>query len=139
MSRRGTSLLLGSSLFMAACGAYPQPEPPAHATPDPGAASRGRLVFETEGCGACHGDHLQGTELGPPLTGVATHWQQPGLEAFLKDPAPALSSDPRLIEIGRQFEVEMPGVSAASNPEVVDLAVYLLSSAESSPAGPKGR
>ena len=55
-----------------------------------------------------------------------------GVDSFkrAKEPAPILASDPRLIELGRHFEVDMPGVSAASDPEVADLAVYLLSSSE---------
>ncbi len=130
MRRSSPSLLIGAALIIAACGTKPEPAVPAQPTPDPGAAARGRLVFETEGCGACHGDQLEGTEIGPPLTGVASHWRRPDLEAFLKEPAPILVSDPRLIELGRHFEVDMPGVSAASDPEVADLAVYLLSSSE---------
>jgi len=123
---RSGLLVTGFVILAAGCGSKAEsPAKPAPAA-DPAAAARGRLVFETEGCGACHGDQLEGTEMGPPLTAVASHWKRAELEAFLKEPAPVLASDPRLIELGTKYEVEMPGVSAASDPEVSDLAAYLL-------------
>lgn len=67
-------VLAALSLLLAACGgaatATPWPTPtPLPATPTPLPASAGHRLFITKGCGACHGQNAEGTNIAPALTG----------------------------------------------------------------------
>lgn len=104
-----------------------EPPAPARQATDAAAVERGRLVYEAEACGACHGERGEGTEVAPALVGLSASWQQEDLAAFLLDPGPALESDPRLAEMATRFDLEMPGIASASAEEASDLAEYLLS------------
>ena len=131
------TIAIAIAVAVTACGSPPTPpDQPDDTPPTPVAASpaRGAGVYVAEGCGLCHGDDRAGTEIGPPLTGLADHWQTENLAAFLRDPAPMLASDPRLQEMAPNFETEMPGVSEADDAGVRDLVAFLLQPPEPEPS-----
>ena len=125
-------LVLGAltCLFVWSCGAPPDRTAARSEPVDVAAVERGRQVFQTEACGACHGDQGEGTEVAPPLADLVARWRHEALVAYLVDPGAALESDPRLQGLAEAYELEMPGVATASAEEVADLARYLLAGLE---------
>ena len=49
-------------------------------------ATKGKAIFEREGCNACHGDGGIGTAAAPKLTGVGSKYDAQKLEALLHSP-----------------------------------------------------
>jgi len=49
-------------------------------------ATKGKAIFEREGCNACHGDNGIGTAAGPKLVGVGSKYDAAKLEALLHHP-----------------------------------------------------
>lgn len=47
-------------------------------------------------CYRCHGDAREGTEIGPPLTKLAEHWDADRLARYIENPAPFRKGDPRM-------------------------------------------
>jgi cytochrome c2 len=113
---------LGVGLFAAACspsGEAPD-RSPAAATPSPG-----RLVFLAEPCPTCHGHGREGTNTGPALHGLRTHWDEESLVRFLHNPAASKLSDPRLAELSQRYRSDMPPLFADDR-RIRALAGYLL-------------
>ncbi len=52
--------------------------------------SRGRGVFESEGCSGCHGDTGMGTMVAPSLQGITTKFSGPQLTALIHNPNAAM-------------------------------------------------
>ena len=49
-------------------------------------ATKGKAIFESEGCNACHGDNGIGTAAGPKLVGIGSKYDAAKLEALLRHP-----------------------------------------------------
>ena len=49
-------------------------------------AAKGKVIFEREGCNACHGDNGIGTAAAPKLIGVGSKYDAAKLEALLHNP-----------------------------------------------------
>jgi len=49
-------------------------------------ATKGKTIFEREGCNACHGDNGIGTAAAPKLVGVGSKYDAAKLEALLHHP-----------------------------------------------------
>ena len=97
---------------------------------DRAAVERGRLVWDAEECSACHGDHGEGTAIGPSLADLAEHWRDDSLADFLKAPQKQLDDNPRLKELTSAYDVDMPGVREAGDDQIEDLVVFLLNGIE---------
>ena len=54
-------------------------------------AAKGKTIFESQSCNACHGDGGVGTAAAPKLTGVGAKFDSQKLEALLKHPSPAMT------------------------------------------------
>jgi ubiquinol-cytochrome c reductase cytochrome b subunit len=55
-------------------------------------ATKGKAIFEREGCNACHGDNGTGTAAAPKLTGEGSKYDAVKLEALLQNPTEKMSS-----------------------------------------------
>ncbi len=112
--RLGDQEAADAAAFLAGLGGAPPAAPP-------GAdAARGRDLFETVGCLACHG------EGGRPLAGLGEKTGAGALAAFLSDPL-------RVYPDGR-----MPSLSLTA-PEAASISAYLVQGASlASPSGPAG-
>jgi ubiquinol-cytochrome c reductase cytochrome b subunit len=55
-------------------------------------ATKGKAIFEREGCNACHGDNGIGTAAAPKLTGVGSKYDAGKLEALLRTPSEKMTS-----------------------------------------------
>ncbi len=120
----GLACAAALSLWLAAVACSPPGEGqrgPAVATPSPG-----RLVFLAETCPTCHGHGREGTNTGPALTGLRAHWDEATLVRFLRNPAAAKLTDPRLAALARRFRSDMPPLFAADERRIRALASYLL-------------
>src|SRR5437667_13226 len=49
-------------------------------------ATKGKAIFEREGCNACHGDNGSGTAAAPKLVGIGSKYDAAKLEALLRHP-----------------------------------------------------
>jgi ubiquinol-cytochrome c reductase cytochrome b subunit len=55
-------------------------------------ATKGKAIFEREGCNACHGDNGFGTAAAPKLVGVGSRYDAAKLEALLRSPSEKMTS-----------------------------------------------
>ena len=55
-------------------------------------AAKGKEIFETQGCNACHGDNGVGTAAAPKLVGVGTKYDAAKIEAMLHTPTPKMTA-----------------------------------------------
>jgi ubiquinol-cytochrome c reductase cytochrome b subunit len=55
-------------------------------------ASKGKAIFERQGCNACHGDNGIGTAAAPKLIGVGSKYDAAKLEALLRGPTEKMTS-----------------------------------------------
>jgi len=55
-------------------------------------ATKGKAIFEREGCNACHGDNGIGTSAGPKLIGIGSKYDAPKLETLLRTPTEKMTS-----------------------------------------------
>lgn len=94
---------------------------PAEVPSGPGAA-----VYSQLGCGGCHGPTGEGMPAAPALTGLAAHWNQQELVAYLRDPQSVLHERPRLQYRSEQYPLQMPAYAGASQADLEALASYLL-------------
>ena len=85
----------------------------------------GRQAYVASGCPRCHLSSLEGTALGPPLTGIREFWDQKSLEDFLLRPESFRKADPRLNRIAEKYTSRMP---AFEMPDSIRsrIAAYLL-------------
>ena len=111
-------------VIIAGCGAQDRPDPGLSAE-----AQQGWHAYRTLGCGSCHGEQLEGKRSGPALTGIADHWQEESLVAYLKDPPAMIKSTPRLAYKAEQYPIAMPGfVYKADEATLAQIAAFLLES-----------
>jgi cytochrome c553 len=59
-------------------------------------------------CAKCHGTDLKGQRTAPALTGLAAHWTEDQLIAYLRDPPAVRAANPRMAYVAEQFAIEMP-------------------------------
>src|SRR6266705_2516386 len=55
-------------------------------------ATKGKAIFEREGCNACHGDNGSGTAAAPKLVGIGSKYDAAKLEALLRVPTDKMTS-----------------------------------------------
>jgi len=101
-------------LLLAACGRAPAPPAP------------GEALYRRELCTGCHGAGGEGTWMGPPLRGLAEHWEPESLAEFLLDPGAAVGRDPRLAKLMRAYPNPMVGTRSLGVEERRLLANWLL-------------
>ena len=94
-----------------------------------GESPPGRSLYTDSGCARCHASDLSGTRLGPPLRGMAEHWDEAGLVAFLEAPDRIRVEDDRLRAVAERYPAPMP-VFIMSDSARSTLATYLLSAPE---------
>lgn len=98
------------------------PRPPN--TRDP--AATGPLLYEKGLCNVCHGDDRRGNENAPTLDNLGRNWDEESLAGYLKDPAKARATNPRIRELAERYgSLEMPPWSAPEA-ERRALAAWLL-------------
>lgn len=90
--------LLAGLLALAACGDAPDDKPPAD----------GARLYVLANCTTCHGADGAGGMVGPPLRGLAQHWDRESLADYLADPRKRLESDARLKALSLNFSMHMP-------------------------------
>ncbi|MFZ5787232.1 MAG: c-type cytochrome [Acidobacteriota bacterium] len=117
-SRNCPMCLLVVLLVGAAC---PAPPAPTAAPPDPGEA-----VYRADACSGCHGSAGQGGATGPALTGLARHWTEDSLVAFLGDPYPVMERDARLRAMRESYGIGMPPAQTTSEERLRQLSRWLL-------------
>ena len=92
--------------------------------------SKGREFYIGSGCARCHGQSLEGTNLGPSLRRVRTGWTSDRLAAYFEDPNKFISTDPRLREYKKKFRTSMPSYGALDESTRLELARYLIGEEE---------
>ncbi len=89
--------------------------------------AEGAQLYREFGCGACHGEQVEGSGRGPELRGLSAHWQSATLATYLRDPAAARVSDERLRLLSqRYFPLSMPAFEDLQEAHCRALADYLL-------------
>ncbi len=88
----------------------------------------GYSLYRRGACHTCHGPELAGSQLGPPLAGLATHWDVDGLVELMLDPAGVVALTPRLRERAGMYIMKMPPAtqSGLSRDQIRELATWLL-------------
>lgn len=115
-ARRPLSPLAPLLLALAACGG-----------PDAGPGLTGAQLYELHGCAVCHGAGGEGRSLGPPLVGLAAHWERAALAEFLREPDVAVAADERLAEVARRFPSRMKPYRNTTGEERLRIADFVLS------------
>jgi len=72
------------------------------------ARSPGGQAYLDSGCARCHGANFSGTQLGPPLSGLASNWTESDLTLYLKNPSGYLKKDARIKALSEQYKVVRP-------------------------------
>ena len=129
-------LLLPSLSLLLACGDSPAPVARPLPDPDPESVARGRKLFAAAsprvGCARCHGTRQQGSNLGPPLQGIAAAYSTAlpegeevteRFEKHLLDP----EGWPALRKYDRNYFAPMPSYRHLKDAEIADLVAFLLS------------
>jgi cytochrome c553 len=118
------AVLVATAAMAAIPGCRGEGGPPPAA--DPRSAAAAEALFRDWACGICHGDDRLGTEMAPPLIGLAEHWTVASLAEYLLDPQAVQERDPRLKAMQREY----PGMIMPSYDHPEDerraLATWLL-------------
>ncbi|MCL4550478.1 MAG: cytochrome c [Bacteroidetes bacterium] len=86
----------------------------------------GPTLVKQLGCISCHGDNLQGTNIGPALANIKEHWTRDALINYLRNPS-AYSGDARFQQYREQFKnVVMPSFNNMDVKQLGKIADYLL-------------
>lgn len=92
---------------------------------DPALAKRGKTLFTSRGCNACHNVGKAGKMSGPDLAGVTERRSQDWLKRFLKDPNQMIGSDSIADAMVVAWKnVKMPNVHL-SDSDIAALLSYL--------------
>ncbi|MBP1621228.1 MAG: Cytochrome c [Acidobacteria bacterium] len=114
-------------LAVTAAGAAGCAKPAATAAaPDAEAIERGRRIYATEACAACHGAGRRGSDVAPSLWNLGRHWDEERMVAFLRDPVAYRAHDSRMAEVAARYPADMPAVATGDAGKLRDLAHYLL-------------
>lgn len=73
--------------------------------PPPGAS--GAEIYRLQNCANCHGDKREGTRNGPPLRGLAAHWDAERLARYFADPRALVAEDARLRALDQEYSGDM--------------------------------
>jgi mono/diheme cytochrome c family protein len=119
---RAAALLAATVVTAAGCS---KPAAPA-AAPDAEVLARGRKVYETENCAACHGAGRRGSDVAPSLWNLRRHWDEDTLVAFLRDPVAFRQHDARMAEVAARYAADMPAIPTGNAERIRALAHYLL-------------
>jgi cytochrome c551/c552 len=84
---------LGLCSFVVAAFAMSASVAQAQMTADPGLAKKGKAVFSSKGCGACHSVGKNAKMAGPDLAGVTDRRTHDWLKKWLHNPADLIGSD----------------------------------------------
>ncbi len=83
-------------------------------------------LMRQTGCLNCHGANLDGSTMGPALTGIKSHYTKDQLIAYLKDPA-SFAENERIKEFKTRFQgTRMPAYNNKPAAELNTIADYLL-------------
>jgi cytochrome c553 len=104
------------ALVLAACGA---------SGPTPGTPE---ALYADLGCAKCHGANREGQRSGPPLIGLADHWQEESLLEYLRSPKTFVQSNPRLSYLDEQYPIAMPAYGTTDEEDLRKLADFILNS-----------
>ncbi len=118
LSRSFAVLLLAALVALGACSAPP--------TPNTAKLDPGELAYRADACSGCHGSAGQGGATGPALVGLARHWTEDSLVAFLKDPYPVMERDARLRTMKERYGIGMPPAQTTNEEKLRQLARWLL-------------
>ncbi len=77
-------------------------------------------------CGKCHGHNRQGARTAPPLTGLASRWNETGLVEYMQDPQQVTRETPHITLRNEQYPLKMPSYAAAAESDLANLARFLL-------------
>lgn len=95
-------------------------------TEEPLSELTGSELMNTFGCLNCHGANLQGTAMGPELTGLSEFWNRDNLINYLRNPNSFMSSE-RFKEYKKQFpNMMMPSYGNKDVKDLGKIADYLL-------------
>ena len=122
---RPTGTVLALAFTAAVAAGCSGPVAPAVA-PDAETIARGRKVYETEACAACHGAGRRGSDVAPSLWNLGRHWNEDRLVDFLTDPVAYRARDARMAEVAARYPADMPAVSTGNAERIRALAHYLL-------------
>jgi len=112
---------------VSSCGESSEETEPAEPVISAEMIAVGKTIFEDWECATCHGDDREGTEGGPPLTGLAAHWTVETLAQYVTDPEVFVEKDARLQKIMESYpDTEMPAYDVFPIEERRALAAYLL-------------
>lgn len=95
----------------------------------------GPATYRARTCYRCHGSDRSGTEIGPPLRSLASHWDEGSLVRYISDPAPFPERDPRIRDLVRQYHGKLMKGFPMPPEEARTLARWLLSDPDPHPAG----
>lgn len=82
--------------------------------------------FRQRTCYRCHGADRSGTEIGPPLESLRTHWDEESLVRYIADPTPFRERDPRIQALVRRYGGRVMRGVAMPTGEARELARWLL-------------
>jgi len=86
----------------------------------------GLTLIQQNGCTACHGGDLNGTQMAPALVNIKQHWTRDGLINYLRNPS-AYSGDARFDEYRAKYKnIMMPSYGNLDVKDLGKMAEYLL-------------
>jgi cytochrome c553 len=86
----------------------------------------GEAAFRTRTCWRCHAIDRSGTEIGPPLQGLAQDWDVDSLSSYIDDPAPFRAREPRLQALVARYHGRLMKGFPMEREERRALAAWLL-------------
>jgi mono/diheme cytochrome c family protein len=120
--------ILLSLFVVSSCGESGEEPEGAGNADDPVMIAVGKAVFEDWDCAGCHGVNREGTESGPPLSGLDAVWTVDTLAEYVSDPEEATAKSERLRKLSLEYgDSEMPAYDVFPAEERRALAAYLLS------------
>lgn len=100
---------------------------PMPGTQEPAAELSGMQLMSSFGCLNCHGSQLEGTPMGPKLTGLTEFWNRDRLINYLRNPNSFMDSD-RFKDYKKKYpNMIMPAYGNKDVKELGRIADYLLS------------
>ncbi len=87
-----------------------------------------QTLYRNAGCATCHnmpGDTREPIA-GPPLRGLAEHWNREDLADFIANPEPFIAREPRLAGQTARYPMRMPGDASLSREARLAIADWML-------------
>ncbi|MCP4902831.1 MAG: cytochrome c [bacterium] len=95
-------------------------------TQDGSPSQAGHSVYVELKCGRCHGEVLEGTRAAPPLSKLASHWDQVSLTDYILDPDKVRAKSQRLVLLSEPYAVGMAAIRTLEDQELDSLVGFLL-------------